>query len=314
MALPRKASTTGPGASGRQNGLPPSKSGVDERLRARVEGRTYTPEELADKMKQLEARLGVLRNRQEQYFLGTERNAPNREREVLKKEIDDLKFFVGRNTGLKFQAQSLFNRFMSYERMWLRTEKEIEEGRYRRDIFKARLHARKRSGGEERPPAPGGAHALADDGFPDIDEALDEAMLEDTDPSGPPGKPAPSKTGPAQAAVPAKPATVPPVAASAKPTTAVPAAKPAPGSPAGARPPPVPAGAPSDARLRAVYDAYMAAKKQCKESTTGLSYEQVSAQLKQQVPAILKQTNAKAIDFKVVIKDGKATLRAVAKD
>lgn len=243
MALPKKAPTT-QGGKGTRPPIP-LKAGTDERLRARVEGRTYTPEELAERIKQLESRLAVLRNKQEQYFLGVERVSPEKERDILKREIDDLKFIVGRNTGLKFQAQSLFNRFLSYERMWLRTEKEIEEGRYHRDIFKARLHAKRRSAGGE-----------ADDGFPEITEEEES----------PPPKPA------------------------------------------------APAGLPTEDRLRAVYQAYVAAKKQCKESVAGLSYEQVSAQLKQQVPTILEQTKAKAVDFKVVIKDGRATLRAVAKD
>ncbi len=252
MALPKKA-TTGGGGPGTRPPVP-LKAGTDERLRARVEGRTYTPDELAEKMKQLESRLAALRNKQEQYFLGVERMPPERERSALKKEIDDLKFVVGRNTGLKFQAQSLFNRYLSYERMWIRTEKEIEEVRYHRDLFKARLHAKKRG--------PDGSES--DDGFPEITE---EEEL------------APS---PRSAAPPPKP--------------------------------PASSGAPSDDRLRAVYQAFVAAKKQCKESVAGLSYEQVSAQLKQQVPTILQQTKAKTIDFKVVIKDGKATLRAVAKD
>ncbi|MHB8417046.1 MAG: MXAN_5187 C-terminal domain-containing protein [Myxococcales bacterium] len=251
MALPKKAATTGGKAA--RSGVP-LKAGTDERLRARVEGRTYTPEELDDRIRQLEARLAMLRNKQEQYFLGVERAAPTKERDALKREIDDLKFIVGRNTGLKFQAQSLFNRYLSYERMWLRTEKEIEEGRYHRDIFKARLHAKGR-----------GKAGAEDDGFPEITEEEDVAP-----PAPPPPPPRP--------------------AAAASP------------------------GAPSDDRLRAVYQAFVAAKRQCKESVAGLSYEQVAAQLKQQVPSILEQTKAKSIDFKVVIKDGRATLRAVAKD
>jgi hypothetical protein len=71
---------------------------------------------------------------------------------------------------------------------------------------------------------------------------------------------------------------------------------------------------PSEDKLRAVYQAYVSAKKQCKESTAGMSFEQVADQLRQQVPQILAQTKAKAIDFKVVIKDGKASLRALPKE
>jgi hypothetical protein len=45
-----------------------------------------------------------------------------------------------------------------------------------------------------------------------------------------------------------------------------------------------------------------------------MTFEQVASQLRQQVPQILSQTKAKGVDFKVVIKDGKASLRAVPKD
>ena len=65
--------------------------------------------------------------------------------------------------------------------------------------------------------------------------------------------------------------------------------------------------------MRAIYNAYVSAKRQCKESTDGITYESVSKTINTQTPELLKQHNAKAVDFKVVIKDGKAVLRAVPK-
>jgi hypothetical protein len=72
-------------------------------------------------------------------------------------------------------------------------------------------------------------------------------------------------------------------------------------------------GAVSDAKLKAVYDAYVTAKKRCQEDTTSLSYETVAANLRKQVPELMKKHNAQGVDFKVVIKDGKAVLKAVPK-
>ena len=63
--------------------------------------------------------------------------------------------------------------------------------------------------------------------------------------------------------------------------------------------------------MRAIYNAYVSAKRQCKESTDGITYESVSKTINTQTPELLKQHNAKAVDFKVVIKNGKATLKAV---
>jgi hypothetical protein len=69
----------------------------------------------------------------------------------------------------------------------------------------------------------------------------------------------------------------------------------------------------TDASLRAVYDAYVTAKKRCNEDVSKLSYDAVAATLRKQVPDLLKQHKAQSVEFKVVIKDGKAVLRALPK-
>ena len=46
-------------------------------------------------------------------------------------------------------------------------------------------------------------------------------------------------------------------------------------------------------------------------ATTGISYESLSSTLRKQVPELLNKYECKAIDFKVVIKGGKALLKAV---
>jgi hypothetical protein len=131
--------------------------------------------------------------------------------------------------------------------MWLRTLRDIEEGRYSKDLFKLRLHRRERR---------------------EAIEEIDTSSFDDEAPNA--------------------------------------------GFPAG-----VPGGAegrgPSEERLRALYAAYLTAKQECRESTAGMTFESVANQLRQKVPDLLEQTKARAIDFKVVIKDGKAALRAVAK-
>jgi hypothetical protein len=122
-----------------------------------------------------------------------------------------------------------------------------------------------------------------------------------------------------------------------EPLTAAPAARPGapaarpgapgaarPGAPAAGKPAVPPASVPrpasasasgglSDDKLRAVYDAYVTAKKRNQEDTSKMSFESVAANLRKQVPDLLKQHNAKNVEFKVVIKDGKATLKAVPK-
>ena len=111
---------------------------------------------------------------------------------------------------------------------------------------------------------------------------------------------APAGARPGAAAPGAKPG----VPGAAKPAATAP--KPAAGSGSGS------AGLSED-KLKAVYDAYVTAKRRNQEDTSKMSYESVAANLRKQVPELLKQSGAKSVEFKVVIKDGKATLKAVPK-
>jgi hypothetical protein len=122
---------------------------------------------------------------------------------------------------------------------------------------------------------------------------------------------APSASTPARPAAPAAarpgtPATGPKPGAPAASRPATPAAAPKPAAASGA-------GGLSDDKLKAVYDAYVTAKRRNQEDVTKMSYESVAANLRKQVPELLKQSGAKSVEFKVVIKDGKATLKAVPK-
>jgi hypothetical protein len=115
---------------------------------------------------------------------------------------------------------------------------------------------------------------------------------------------APSGSTPARpTARPAAPGAKPGAPTASRPATAAAAPKPAAGSGPGL----------SDDKLKAVYDAYVTAKRRNQEDTSKMSYESVAANLRKQVPELLKQSGAKSVEFKVVIKDGKATLKAVPK-
>jgi hypothetical protein len=77
-----------------------------------------------------------------------------------------------------------------------------------------------------------------------------------------------------------------------------------------------PASAPkslNDQQVGAIYDAYVMAKRRCKESTKGLTRDALATSLRKQVPAVMKQYKCKSVEFKVVIKKGKAVLKIVPK-
>lgn len=145
-------------------------------------------DELAESVQALEEELETLKARYEQYFLGIERREPVRWREELKRNVARVKGAFTRNAGLRFRIQTLHARYLSYERLWLRSAREREEGTYKRDLFKARLHAR---GGEERGRAG--------------EDASKEPATPAPAPGAPPAASAPPRDGarPAQTPVPA---------------------------------------------------------------------------------------------------------------
>ncbi len=68
----------------------------------------------------------------------------------------------------------------------------------------------------------------------------------------------------------------------------------------------------TDPTLRRLYDTYMGARKRCGESTD-LRFEDMATTLRRQVPKLIEKTGAREVEFKVVIKGGKAVLKALPK-
>ena len=85
--------------------------------------------------------------------------------------------------------------------------------------------------------------------------------------------------------------------------------------PAGAARPVEKAAAPeiSEDKLRKLYDTYLVARQRCGEPTEGISYDSVAQRIRAQVPQLMQKHGARNIEFKVVIKAGKAVLKAVPK-
>ena len=88
----------------------------------------------------LENRLQTLITSYEQYFIGLEKREPLK----LLAEVEQLvKRYANspiNNTMYKFRYNNLVARFTSYRQQWNRIVREIEEGRYRRDRYRAELH------------------------------------------------------------------------------------------------------------------------------------------------------------------------------
>lgn len=83
--------------------------------------------------------------------------------------------------------------------------------------------------------------------------------------------------------------------------------------PAPARPRPS-GGSPEDlseARIRQIYAQYVDAKRAAKESTAGVTYEALAKQLRQQEEKLKASHPQKSVDYNVVMKDGKPTLKPI---
>ena len=185
-------------------------------------------EKFAEDLDELEEAISLLQVLYEKYFLGIDRRPPEQERKRVSGKIREMRTQMIRNTALKFRINTLFAKLISFERMWDRTLREIEEGTYKRDVFKAKMHMKEKA------------------------------------------EPAQKKVATA------------PVA------------------------PEIP-----DDKLRRLYDTYLVARQRCGEPVTGLSYESVASRIRAQVPQLMEKHKAKNIEFKVVIKGGKAVLKAI---
>jgi len=186
-------------------------------------------EKFAEEIDELDESMTNLQVLYEKYFLGIDRRPPDNERKRVSSKLREMRTAMIRNTALKFRVNTLFAKLISFERMWDRTLREIEDGTYKRDVFKAKLHNKGRG---DKPAAP------AKGAPPDAPQITDD-------------------------------------------------------------------------NLRRLYDTYLVARKRCGETTDGISFESVASRIRAQVPQLMEKHKAKNIEFKVVIKGGKAVLKAI---
>lgn len=109
---------------------------------------------IAEDLTIAEGTLKQLITKYEQYFMGIEKREPL-------KLLEDFEAFVRRyattsinNTMYKYRYTNLVARFNSYRQHWNRILREIEEGRYSRDRFRADLREAQRQPVDESPQLP----------------------------------------------------------------------------------------------------------------------------------------------------------------
>jgi hypothetical protein len=101
----------------------------------------------------LDARMKMLRNEYEQYFLGSRKREPQLLRGEVQKIITYYANVPIRNTGHRFKFNNLRARYFAFRRHWDDTQRKIEDGSYERHRFQAELHERERGIGAAEPAA-----------------------------------------------------------------------------------------------------------------------------------------------------------------
>ncbi|MCE9579677.1 MAG: hypothetical protein K8W52_41550, partial [Deltaproteobacteria bacterium] len=98
-------------------------------------------EEALDELDKLVDRLRVM---YEQYFMGIQKMAPSHLHAEAERKIRELTQLNIRNTGLRYRFATIGQKFGSYNNYWRRTLREIEAGRYIRDLNRIKRQAYQR--------------------------------------------------------------------------------------------------------------------------------------------------------------------------
>src|SRR5215468_1165324 len=128
---------------------PPSRP--EDRAKASAADTAASWAEVVLEVDSVESLLHQLRGQYEQFFLGFEKRPPTWSHDQFKKRLAALKTVPARNSAITFRIQALQATSSTYERMWARTLQQMEDGTYRRDVFKARM--RRKNSNPEVPAA-----------------------------------------------------------------------------------------------------------------------------------------------------------------
>ncbi|MDJ0762436.1 MAG: MXAN_5187 C-terminal domain-containing protein [Myxococcota bacterium] len=286
-----------------------------------------TPKEIDEAISDIETGIERLQALYNQYFMGIERIEPTIHRKNVDRKIQALRRERIGNTAQRFRFQTQLQKYNTHSTHWSRICRQIEEGTYSRHVSLAKRRQAKRIKKEENPPFdpatldvdPGFQLGDTGDGSPPVYE-IDPAAIDGFSLDEPFDRSESLRTGnPVIDPMDALDIDDPFSDAPPLPTPAVPE-KPAPKKRMANRPPPSPRASeprsgPSQTergfdkqRAESVYRTFVAARKKCNQPTQGLSLEKVVRSLKKQY-----DKKGGAVDFKVVIRDGKAGIKAVRK-
>ncbi|HYU16896.1 MAG TPA: MXAN_5187 C-terminal domain-containing protein [Candidatus Acidoferrum sp.] len=99
------------------------------------------PEELEELLDGLEKLLDRTKVLYEQYFMGLQKLAPMQLHRDIERRVRELMQQQIRNTSLRFRFTTISQKFGAYQTYWKRTLREIEQGKYVRDLVRVKRKA-----------------------------------------------------------------------------------------------------------------------------------------------------------------------------
>lgn len=243
-------------------------------------------------VKELELKLERLRVFYEQYFLGLMKREPTVQLKDCVRLMRLLDQQQIKNTAIRFRFRALMQKFNSYRTYWSRTLREMEAGTYMRDVARTK---RKMAAKGLSLPALGQIRSIGD-----MERAMREAAVEERREPGPASD-------------------QPTLDHAGQPVRSAPHELTARTSPDAPRPPlPPPAAHPpqqmSEDALRSLYRRFLKAKRMCGEETDSVKYEALERTIQAQLPKLRQKHGGREIEFQVVIRAGRAVLKAKPKE
>lgn len=250
----------------------------------RSDNRAAAEKDLAAEIEQIEKDMNELRSQYELYYMGIEKLEPTAQRDQVKAKLRRWQDLRTRSTALKFRVQQLKARMVSLENYWERTNRQREAGTYRRDHARVMRREEQRRRTEMEAKVRAAPMTVVPGKVPS--EQRDARELSSGVLHGAPSGRITPADRPLQRPPPSAPSMARPSARSAEDLT--------------------------EPKLRKLYQTYMGARKRCGEAAD-LRYEDMASALRKQVPRLLHSTGASSVEFKVVIRAGKAVLKAMPK-
>jgi hypothetical protein len=304
--------------------------------------------DIDQELDELETKLERLRSLYEQYFLGIEKIEPAVVRKDVDRRVWVLRREKFRNTAKRFKFQTIIQRYNTYQQYWQRICREIENGTYKRHMLRAEkrlgteavtIAAKRRLGAYSRlrqsDPAPvedapeaEPPRATRESEPPEARPVaakparpLEKLELDIDDMFGSTAAPRlPQSLGAAPPSPSRQPDPSPPPKSPGRPPP--PPVRSAPAEPQRRGPPPPPVRAPvrpaapqapvgiSEQRVQELHRRLVDAQRQV-PGARAVSVEGLARTLRDAETKLRAQHGNRAIDFDVVVKDGKAVVKPI---